>query len=54
MGFVHVDLVEMGRQRAHFNLILQEVACANVRDFAESCMCLGRVVLGSKVPISAI
>lgn len=46
MGFVHVDLVEMGRQRAHFKLILQEVACANVRDFAESCMCLGRVVLG--------
>ena len=47
MDFVHVDLVEMGRQRAHFKLILQEVACANVRDFAESCMCLGRVVLGT-------
>jgi len=47
MGFGHVDLVEMGRQRAHFKLILQEVACANVRDFAESCMCLGCVVLGT-------
>ena len=47
-GLMLVHLVEMGRQRVHFNLILQEVACANVRDFAESCMCLGRVVLESK------